>query len=64
MVEEGIGEFLDGSFQGGRKIVGLEEGVTGIVFNPGFAAYNATVVGWEAEAKAAEIRYLQERQTK
>jgi basic membrane protein A len=64
VVEEGIGEFLDGSFQGGRKIVGLEEGVTGIVFNPGFAAYNATVAGWEAEAKAAEIRYLQERQTK
>ncbi len=58
VVENGIETYLDGSFTGGETVAGLAEGVTGIVFNPRFESYNATVRAWEPAAQEAELRYL------
>nr|WP_320160876.1 BMP family ABC transporter substrate-binding protein [uncultured Methanoregula sp.] len=63
VVQAGIQEHLNGSFNGGNTVAGLNEGVTGLVFNPKFAAYNATVITWEEKAKDAEARYLAARMT-
>jgi len=62
VVYTGIGEYLDGTFTGGNTVAGLNEGVTGLVFNPKFAAYNATVSAWEGKAREEEARYLAARQ--
>jgi len=61
VVQTGIREYLNGSFNGGNTVAGLNEGVTGLVFNPKFAPYNTTVIAWEAKAKNAEARYLAAR---
>jgi len=61
VVQTGIRDYLTGSFKGGNTVAGLNEGVTGLVFNPKFAAYNATVIAWEEKAKDAEARYLAAR---
>jgi basic membrane protein A len=58
VVSAGIVEFARGSFTGGDRVTGLREGATGIVFNPAFASYNATVAAWEDAAVAGEERYL------
>lgn len=61
IVYAGIGEYLNGSFTGGNTVDGLGEGMTGLVFNPKFEAYNATVRSWEAKATEEEARYLASR---
>jgi basic membrane protein A len=58
VVYTGIGEYLNGSFTVGNTVAGLNEGVTGLVYNPKFAAYNVTVSAWEGKARDAEARYL------
>ena len=58
VVYTGIGEYLNGSFTGGEQAAGLKEGVTGLSFNPKFAAYNSTVRAWEAKAQEEEAKYL------
>jgi basic membrane protein A and related proteins len=57
-----IGENLNGTFTGGDQIVGLKDGATGIVYNPKFASYNATVSAWESRAEQAEEEYLVSRE--
>ncbi|HEX3000759.1 MAG TPA: BMP family ABC transporter substrate-binding protein [Methanoregula sp.] len=61
VVSSGIGNTLDGTFKGGNVTAGLEEGVTGIVFNPRFERYNESVRAWETRAGAEEKEYLQSR---
>ncbi len=43
VVFTGIADHLNGTFTGGNQVTGLNEGVTGIVYNPKFALYNETV---------------------
>ncbi|MCK9580024.1 MAG: BMP family ABC transporter substrate-binding protein [Methanoregula sp.] len=61
VVYTGIVEYLDGSFTSGGKVSGLEDGVTGLSFNPRFESYNATVMQWEEKAREEEARYLAAR---
>lgn len=61
VVATGIAERLNGSFAGGEQVVGLREGVTGLVYNPKFAFYNETVNAWEPKAQAGEAQYLLSR---
>jgi len=61
VVYSGIGEYLNGTFTGGSTVAGLREGITGLTYNPEFAAYNTTVSAWEASAEAEEARYLATR---
>jgi basic membrane protein A len=61
VVYSGIEEYLNGSFTGGGEVVGLSEGITGLSFNPRFAAYNATVSAWEDRARGEEERYVKGR---
>lgn len=61
VVYTGIEEYLDGSFSGGDHVAGLDEGVTGLSFNPKFASYNQTVGAWEEKAREEEARYLASR---
>lgn len=61
IVYAGIGEYLDGSFTGGNRTLGLRDGATGIVYNPAFAFYNETVGAWEGNATAGEEQYLATR---
>ena len=61
VVYTGIGEYLNGSFEGGEQTAGLKEGVTGLSFNPKFAGYNSTVRAWEAQAQEEEATYLASR---
>jgi basic membrane protein A len=61
IVSAGIADTLDGTFTGGNVTAGLGEGVTGIAFNPRFAAYNESVAVWEEQARAEEREYLQSR---
>ena len=58
VVYTGIAEYLNGSFTGGERVAGLQDGVTALVFNPKFAAYNETVSLWTGKAQEAETRYL------
>ena len=58
VVSTGIAERLNGSFAGGEQVVGLREGVTGLVYNPKFADYNETVRAYETQAVVEEERYL------
>ena len=58
VVYTGIAEYLNGSFTGGERVAGLQDGVTALVFNPKFAAYNETVSLWTGKAQEAENRYL------
>ena len=57
IVYSGIAEEQNGSFTGGNKLVGLKEGATGIVYNPKFTYYNATVSARESAAMAGEENY-------
>lgn len=61
VVYSGIEETLNGTFTGGHHVAGLDEGITGIVFNPVFAAYNTTVAAWEDRAESEEAQYLASR---
>lgn len=61
VVSTGVGDTLDGTFTGGNVTAGLEEGVTGIVFNPRFAVYNESVSAAETQARAEEREYLKSR---
>lgn len=58
IVHEGISDYMNGTFDGGNRVVGLKEGATGIVYNPKFAYYNETVSRWEASAMAGEEKYV------
>lgn len=58
VVFTGIADHLNGSFTGGNQVTGLNEGVTGIVYNPNFAFYNETVSAWKAQAQVSEEKYL------
>jgi basic membrane protein A and related proteins len=60
-VYSGIAEELNGTFTGGDRVVGLKDGATGMVYNPAFASYNATVSAWEVRAQQAEGVYLASR---
>jgi basic membrane protein A len=61
VVYRGIRQFAGGTFTGGSHVAGLAEGATGIVWNPAFASYNATVSAWEPQALAGEEEYLRSR---
>jgi len=61
IVYTGIAEQRNGTFEGGDVVAGLAEGATGMVFNPKFASYNATVSAWEGRARAEEEKYLRLR---
>lgn len=61
VVYTGISHYVNGTFSGGNTVAGLKEGVTGIVYNPEFAFYNASVSAWEARAQAGEDEYLRSR---
>jgi len=61
IVSFGIADALDGTYTGGNVTAGLGEGVTGIVFNPRFESYNASLRTWEMQARAEERTYLQSR---
>jgi len=61
VVYTGIAEQLGGEFTGGDRVVGLNDGATGIVYNPKFLFYNETVRAWEGEAREGEEQYLLSR---
>jgi basic membrane protein A len=61
VVYTGIGEYLNGTFAGGNRVAGLNEGVTGISCNPRFVACAQTVSIWEEQARDAEEKYLASR---
>jgi len=61
VVYTGIGEYLNGTFAGGNRVAGLNEGVTGISCNPRFVACAQTVSVWEEQARDAEEKYLATR---
>ncbi|MCX6688252.1 MAG: BMP family ABC transporter substrate-binding protein [Methanoregula sp.] len=61
VVYTGIAEYLNGSFTGGNTVAGLNEGVTGLVFNPKFEKYNSTVQAFETKALKEEAKYLRSR---
>jgi basic membrane protein A len=61
VVHTGIARYRNGTFRGGNTVAGLKEGATGIVYNPAFAAYNATVGAWDARAADEEEKYLRAR---
>ena len=61
VVYTGIGDYLDGKFEGGNRIAGLGDGATGIVFNPAFASWNQTAGAWEDRAREQEREYLSSR---
>lgn len=61
VVYNGIKGYLNGSFTGGNTVAGLNEGVTGLVYNPKFEVYNETVRAWDGKAREAEARYLTAR---
>ncbi|MHB8162885.1 MAG: BMP family lipoprotein [Methanoregula sp.] len=61
VVYNGIADHLNGSFTGGNQVTGLNEGVTGIVYNPKFAFYNETVSAWKTQAQVSEEKYLASR---
>jgi len=63
IVYTGIDDYLNGSFTGGEKVAGLQDGATGLVFNPKFNAYNETVSLWTVKAQEGENRYLATRKT-
>lgn len=58
IVYSGIADERNGSFLGGNNRVGLKEGATGIIYNPKFAYFTATIRAREADAIAAEEKYL------
>jgi len=58
IVYAGVAGELNGTFTGGNQRVGLREGATGIVYNPKFVSYNASVSAWEPQALAGEEKYL------
>jgi len=58
IVYASVAEELNGTFTGGNHRAGLKEGATGIVYNPKFASYNASVSAWEPRALAGEEKYL------
>lgn len=61
VVYYGIRQYYGGTFAGGNHVAGLREGATGIVYNPAFGRYNATVRAWEPQALAGEDEYLRSR---
>jgi len=58
VVFTGIADHLNGTFTGGNQVTGLNEGVTGIVYNPKFVFYNETVSAWKTRAQESEEKYL------
>jgi basic membrane protein A len=61
IVYSGVMEHLGGSFDGGNRVVGLSDGATGIVYNPHFISWNATVSAHEAQALDEEERFVRSR---
>jgi len=61
VVYSGIADYLNGSYRGGDRVTGLEDGATGMVYNPAFAYYNETVSAWTERAQDAEVQYLAAR---
>jgi len=60
-VESGIREHVEGTFSGGKKVAGLKDGATDLVFNPEYADYMETIEFWRERAEKEEGRYLAER---
>jgi len=58
IVYASVADVLNGTFIGGDHRAGLKEGATGIVYNPKFAPFNASVTTWEPQALAGEEKYL------
>lgn len=58
VVYNGIRGYLNDTFTGGNTVAGLNEEVTGLVYNPKFAIYNSTVSKWDGKAREEEARYL------